>query len=162
MIDQSIEVKKFRAIYRYSFDEEYFYLYWKKGQNLVEDQYPLAEMSPVFERWRGYPHFVGEGLLKALICLSVSTVILWLTSTFWIAIIGIFIFIRSLSLVYDKIGFLTPITASILSYEDKSGSVLMFHGKKTDEWGSFKRQLSNAIAAIKRDVDTRSIALVSP
>lgn len=146
-----IEVAKFRAKYRYSFDDEYFYLFWKKGlRTLVHDRYPLNEMSPELDHWRGRPHSTIANIKKSIFWLIVSVVVVILSSSPLTVLVAVFAFIISSLLLFNEIGFLLPVSATILDYEDFSGSVYMFHGRKeSEDWPAFERGLSDAIRVSK-------------
>ncbi|MGR2737166.1 hypothetical protein ACUY1T_01810 [Billgrantia sp. Q4P2] len=151
MTTRVIEVAKFRAKYRYSFDDEYFYLFWKKGlRTLVHDRYPLSEMSAELDHWRGRPHSTVTNIKKSIFWLVVSIVVFILASSPLTLSISVFAFVVSGLLLLNEIGFLFPVSATILDYEDLSGSVYMFHGGKgSEDWSAFERGLSDAIRASK-------------
>lgn len=142
---------KFRARYRYSFDDEYFYLFWKKGRRmLVHDRYPLNEMSAKLDHWRGRPKSTVLNIRKSIFWFVVSVVVFILSSSPLAVLVAVFAFIVSSLLLFNELGFLFPVSATILDYEDLSGSVYMFHGRKGfEDWPAFERGLSDAIRASK-------------
>ena len=151
MATHEIEVKKFRALYKYSFDNESFYLFWKKGSSLVHDRYPLKEMSSNLVHWKGRPQSTVSNIKKSFVLLMVSLLVFLFTSSSWLIIIGVFTLLASLLLIFNEIGFLFSITATVLSYEDNSGSVYMFHGNsEAENWPRFEKELSNAINTTKK------------
>ncbi|WP_394424497.1 hypothetical protein [Vreelandella stevensii] len=151
MTTRVIEVAKFRARYRYSFDDEYFYLFWKKGlRTLVHDRYPLNEMSAELDHWHGRPHSTVSNIKKSIFWYIVAVVVFILSSSPLAVLVAAIAFIVSSLLLFNEVGFLFPVSATILDYEDLSGSVYMFHGRKgLEDWPAFERGLSDAIRASK-------------
>ncbi|WP_421841737.1 hypothetical protein [Marinobacter algicola] len=151
MTTRAIDVAKFRARYRYSFDDEHFYLFWEKGgRTLVHDQYPLKEMSEELDHWRGRPQTTVKNIKNSLFWFIVSVLVFAASSAPLTMVFAILAFAISFLLLFKEIGFLFPVNATILDYEDLSGSVYMFHGKDgAEDWPSFERALSDAIRAAK-------------
>jgi hypothetical protein len=144
---RAIEVAKFRARYRYSFDDEYFYLLWEKGgRKLVHDRYPLNELSADLDHWRGRPHSTVSNIKYSMLWLAISIVAFILSSSPLMVLLAVFSFFISSVILFKEIGFIFPVTATVLNYEDLSGSVYMFHGRNgSEDWPAFEKELSDAI-----------------
>ncbi|WP_212636752.1 hypothetical protein, partial [Halomonas sp. BC2] len=74
----------------------------------------------------------------------VAVVVFILSSSPLAVLVAAIAFIVSSLLLFDEVGFLFPVSATILDYEDLSGSVYMFHGRKgLEDWLAFERGLSD-------------------
>ena len=115
-----LEVKKFRCIYRYSYDIDNLYFYWKKGKKVVNEKYPLKELSSLLGYWKGYPVSTKNNLKKAALLTVFGVSVFWFAIYPWMLFLGFFLIAMALEAISNEIGFLRPTENTVLSYRDGS------------------------------------------
>lgn len=103
-------------------------------------------MSGKLEPWKGHPESTINNVARSVGLFLVSLLFFFLNSGAWGISFGTFYLIAALVLIFNEIGFIQPSSATILSYEDKTGSVYMFNDDVDPaNWVNFEKELSNAI-----------------
>jgi hypothetical protein len=113
-----LEINKFRCHYKYSFDNEYFYFYWRKGKILIEEKYPLKELSSLLRYWKGYSKSTKNSFIKAPLLILASFAVYWFATDAWMLLICLLFWVVAIDILFNEIGFYLPLEYTVLSYAD--------------------------------------------
>src|SRR5688572_7278594 len=144
MTDHSLSVTRGRCKYRYAIDGNNLAFSFSKGKWQVEESYPLVELSPTLEYWRGYPRSTKKNLFLSGLFFLAASAIFVLGNEFWIFGFA-FLFEAGRRAVFEA-EFLLPAECTVVSYRDGRDCLYMQREREGEEKRlSFESALKKAI-----------------
>jgi len=141
-----LEIKKFRCCYKYSFDNEYFYFYWKKGKILIEEKYPLKELSSLLGYWKGYSKSTKNSFIKAPLLILAGFAVYWFATAAWMLLVCLLFWVVAIDVLFNEIGFYLPLESTVLSYADGDDCLYIQRDNSNEnEQMNFEIELKEAI-----------------
>ena len=152
MNPKKLEVRKFRTLYTYAFDDSQLHFSWRKGKKKIQETYSLADISSTFGYWKGYPQSTKRNLAIAGALLVIAVGLVYGASALWMLICSFILFAIALEVVYGEVGFLLPNESTVLSYRDGSDCLYLKRTTATDiERLAFELVLREAIVKAEQE-----------